>query len=80
MLSPIFNALYHGPPHKQWHAADAQLASLPCTACRRRRFVRVADAQRYAASINGECLCGNVVSHYDPLARSFAKNLTLLLH
>jgi len=32
----------------QRHAADAQIACLSCNACRRRRFVRAADAQRWA--------------------------------
>ena len=33
---------------QQWHAADAQSECLSCKACRWRRFVRAADAQRSA--------------------------------
>jgi hypothetical protein len=38
-------------PGEQRHAADVQLACLSCKACRWRRFVRAADAQRSAASV-----------------------------
>jgi hypothetical protein len=41
-------ASFHGKHTQQRHVADAQSTCLSCKACRWRRFVRAADAQRLA--------------------------------